>query len=80
MDDRIERKIDKIAEHIGNIDVTLAKQEVTLTEHIRRTSLLEKKMEPVEKHVNMVHGVLKAIAALGTVVGIVHAILKFKGL
>jgi hypothetical protein len=80
MDDRIERKIDKIADHIGNIDVTLAKQEVTLADHIRRTELLEEKMSPVEKHVNMVHGVLKAIAAIGTIVGIVHGILKLKGL
>lgn len=77
---RIEDKIDKIIEKVNTIDVTLAKQQVTLDEHVRRTNLLEEKMEPVEKHVTIVNGCLKIIAALGTIIGLIHGILKLKGL
>lgn len=38
----VEFKIDKILEHIANIDVTAARQEILLAEHIRRTALNEK--------------------------------------
>jgi len=80
MDDRVEGKLDKIAIHIGNIDVTLARQEITLAEHVRRTDALEKKLEPIEKHVTIFQGIMKFIAAIGTIIGVVHGFLKFKGL
>lgn len=80
MDDRIESKIDKIADHISSIDVTLAKQQVILDEHVKRTNLLEKKLEPVERHVTVINGLMKLIAALGTIIGLIHGMLKLKGL
>lgn len=79
MDDRqirIEDKVDKIIDKIGSIDVTLAAQHVSLTDHIRRTELLEKEIEPIKKHVSMVHGAMKLIG-LGTVLAsVVEAILS----
>ena len=54
-------------------EVTL-KQEENLKEHMRRTDLLEKKLEPVERHVYMVNGGVKLIALLGAIVGLLAGI------
>ena len=62
--DRIEAKVDKILEHQAESSATLAAQHVSLSEHIRRTRLLEDKLEPVENHVNMVQGGLKLVGGL----------------
>ena len=79
---RIENKVDSIVERIGSIDVTIGKQEVSLSEHIRRTEILETRIEPIEKNMNYIHGVLKLIGLIATVVcvaeGIV-SILKYLG-
>lgn len=75
----LEDKIDSISEKITNIDVTLAKQSVVLEEHIRRTNLLEEKLAPVEKHVHMVNGALKAIGFIAIALGVVEGILKLIG-
>lgn len=71
---RIENKLDHVVEKIGSIDVTLAKQHVSLAEHIRRTNALESQLEPVKRHVNMVHGALKLIGLVALLGGIVEAI------
>lgn len=36
--------LEKLDSRIDNIDITIAKQQVTLDEHVRRTNLLEKKV------------------------------------
>jgi hypothetical protein len=63
-----EEKLDRILDHIGSIDVTLARQEVSLADHIRRTAILEAQVDPIRRHVAMVQGVLKAVGLVGTVV------------
>lgn len=68
-------KIDKIVEKISNIDVTLAKQSVILEEHVRRTNLLEQKIEPIENHVAMVNGALKLLGVLAMIFGLVEVII-----
>jgi hypothetical protein len=71
---RIEDKIDKVMEHTSSIDITLAKQHVILEEHVKRTNLLEEKLEPIQKHVNMVHGALKLIGLIATIAAIGESI------
>lgn len=73
--DRIEKKIDDLSEHLGSIDKVLAAQHVTLKDHIRRTAALEKKLEPVEKHVSTIEGAVKLITLLGIVATIISTIL-----
>lgn len=76
---RLEEKIDKISDKISSIDVTLAKNTVSLEEHIKRTNILEQKLGPVEKHVNMVDGALKLIAVaamVATIAESIHLIFK----
>lgn len=73
---RIEEKLDKVADHIADINTTIAKQEVSLDEHIRRTNLLEEKVAPLEKHVSMVNGVIKFIVLLSAIAAIVEVFKK----
>lgn len=70
--DRLEEKIDRVIEKTSSIDVTLAKQSVILDEHVRRTNLLEKKLEPIEKHVILMKGLMKIVGFVG-----LGALLKF---
>lgn len=77
MDDtRLEQKLDHIVEKIGNIDVTLTKQAEQIEYHIKRTDLLEKKLEPIEKHVIMSKGAFKLLTLLGGAIGLVAAIVE----
>ena len=47
--DKLEGKLDKLDDRIDGISVTLAKQQVSLDEHIRRTDVLEKHVKDVQK-------------------------------
>ena len=44
---KLDEKIDKIVDDIGEIKVTMAVNTESLKEHIRRTNLLEKRVEPL---------------------------------
>ena len=65
-EDRLEAKLDKITDKISSIDSTLAAQHQSLVEHIRRTELLETRIEPIEKDIIKVKG---AASLLGYIVG-----------
>ena len=73
------KQVRKISEdsdkRLDKIDVTLASQHVILDEHIKRTELLEQKMEHVDRHVNMVNGALKLIGFVGIVVALIEGLL-----
>ena len=84
------QQLNKLDDKLDNIDKTLVKQEVNLAEHMRRTDLLEKKLdkdmeillndlEPIEKHVERVKGVTKflvwAVPITLTVAGIIYKLI-----
>lgn len=73
---RIEDKIDIIVEKIGNMDVTLAKQEQQIGYHIKRTDLLEQLVAPAVKLAADVQGIKKTGKLVAAVVGTLAAILK----
>jgi hypothetical protein len=75
---RFEDKLDKVVDDIGEIKITLSSQHVSLKEHMRRTSILEESIKPLEKHVSMVNGALKLIAVLAMIAGIVQVIVMAK--
>lgn len=63
-------KIDARLDDMHEIQI---KQEASLSEHIRRTALLEEQMEPVRKHVHMVQGVgafLGLLALVATILAV----------
>ena len=73
---RLEAKLDKIADIQLDQAKLLERNTVTLEEHVRRTNILESKLEPVEKHVTMVNGVFKALGIVATLVGIAGGMAK----
>lgn len=79
--DTIEKKIDKTVEHIGEINITLAKQHVSLDAHMRRSDLLEKQVALAEKKVYTMDGTFKMMMSLGICIGVLTALIKyFKGI
>ena len=73
---RIEDKLDSLSVHLGAIDTTLALQHESLKQHMRRSDLLERKLEPVEKHVTFVQNIMKFGAGAGILASIVSTVLK----
>lgn len=65
----------KLDSRLDDIHETQIKQAASLDEHIRRTALLERQMEPVRKHVHMVQGV-GAFIGLLALVATIWAVLK----
>lgn len=72
--DKIENKIDKIQDNISSINSTLAAQHESLKVHIKRTDLLEQQIEPIKKHVAMVHGGLKLLGLISVLAAIAESI------
>jgi hypothetical protein len=68
--ERLDSKISKTDEKIGNIEVILARNTTSLEEHIKRTNILEQKLEPVETHVKHVEGIVKFTIWLATISGL----------
>jgi NurA-like 5'-3' nuclease len=61
---RIEDKIDRISDKISSIDVTLVSQHESLKEHMRRTELLEKAVEPIVPTFAIGRFAVKALGAI----------------
>lgn len=70
----IDEKLDRIESKVANIDVTLAKQQVSLDYHILRTDMLEEKIKPIETHMTELKGVVKLLKLVGVFVGILEAL------
>lgn len=71
----LDCKAEKIEESIVSIDKTLAVQEASLREHIRRTELLEDVSRTLENRSNMVIGAIgfmTLIATLATIYSVVR--------
>lgn len=49
--ERIESKIDRLGEKMGDISTSVSRNTHSLEEHMRRTELLESKVEPLELQV-----------------------------
>lgn len=68
--DRLEKKMDDQNEHLSAIDVTLAKQHISLDEHILRTNKLEIKVAPVVRWMYMTQGAAALLGLIATLVAI----------
>lgn len=80
---KIYDKQEKISEDMGEVKVTLARQEENIRTHIRRTELAEmnieslrKEIEPVKTHVKMIQGALKFIGLAGVGATMLSAIVQ----
>ncbi len=71
---KIETKIDTISSKMHSIDITLERNTASLEEHVRRTNILETKVEHVDSHVKMMNGALKLIGILALVAGLLKTL------
>ena len=71
---KFERKLDKITDKLSSIDVTLAAQHESLKEHMRRTELLERQLEPLKEKTASHASVLKFMSVI--VVAIIGKVIK----
>lgn len=76
MERRVEDKLDKVADDISQINATLVGQAADIRYHIKRTDMLEAKIQPIEKHIIMFNGVLKFIGAIALFIGIIEGLLR----
>lgn len=72
-----QEKLDAILEKIHAIDKTLERNTASLELHMKRSDLLEQKLEPVERHVAVVTGLVKAISVFGVIVSTATILYKF---
>lgn len=66
----------KIMERLGSIDATLVAQHNLLKDHVERTNKLEKRLDPIQRHVFMVQGAFKLIGSLGLIFSILRMFQK----
>lgn len=71
---KLESKIDKIVDKQTEMAIILSAQHESLKTHIKRTDLLEKALEPIKKHVNMVSGGLKLLGIIAIIFEIMRVI------
>lgn len=75
--ERLEDKIDRIASHLGAIDVTLAAQHETLKEHIKRSENLEKIVMPMKDKFSQLDGIMHAVCLAGVFAAIIEGFVSF---
>jgi len=71
---RVETKLDAIVKDLGEIKITQAEQHLTLSEHTKRSTMLESIVIPIQRKVTLVEGALKFIGILALLVGIAEGI------
>lgn len=74
--DKIDSKLDKIVEDINEINITLAAQHEQLKEHIKRSDLLEAKLDPIEKKITMIEGAGKLVGWIAVLCAAITGIAK----
>jgi hypothetical protein len=60
----IRGKLDDIIDIVGQQGITLARNTVTLEEHVRRTNMLEQDIKPLKAHVGLVNAGAKVLSVL----------------
>lgn len=77
--DRIEAKMDKMQDNMGEMKEILARNTSDIEHHIKRTDLAEQNLEllredlkPIKNHVSFVKGVMWALGIVGAFVMALH--------
>lgn len=66
--EKLDSRLDKIDEKTDRMDNTLAKQNVQLTYHIKRTDILEKRLSTLDRHKNNIELIVRIIGWVATIV------------
>lgn len=63
--ERIENKVDKVLEHVASLDVTSARHDEQLKEHLRRSKAAEDAIELMKQtHMKYAIGIISFLAAI----------------
>ncbi len=80
---KLEQKIDILDARLDDIDKTLILQHASLEEHIRgvraaeaNLDLLRAQLQPIQKHVAMIEGVLKFVGGAGILITVLFELYK----
>ena len=83
VEDKIDRKFDVVETRLDSMDKLLVKQEANLSEHMRRTDILEKLHEEnadeiaaIKKPFIVAYGIGKILGFVSLVLGIIGAVAK----
>jgi hypothetical protein len=81
--DKLDVKVDRLDQRLDEMKELHMKNTSSLDEHILRTeineeniALLREEIKPIQNHVIMIHGVLKVIGTLSTILGIIVGAVK----
>ncbi len=74
----VEQKLAEIERTLHQIDKTLLLNTEHLAEHMRRTAIIEKELQPVVKHVQQMQGAAKLLGVLALLATIASIALLFK--
>ncbi len=79
--ERVYDRQEKLVDSVHEINITLAKQHISLEEHIKRSQAAEEaiqvlraELKPIEQHVSIVKAVVKIIAGLLSSASILYLI------
>ncbi len=72
-DNRLINKVDEMLEKMGDMNVSIAKIQIDVAHHIKRTDLLEKQVGPMKEHASELKGAVKFLKLLAVIVAIVEA-------
>lgn len=72
---RIENKLDSALKDISEIKLSQATHNAIVETYMERTKLMEKELQPVKRHVDMMSGAVKLITLLGILAGIVEVVI-----
>jgi hypothetical protein len=81
--DELSERLDKMVASVQRIDTTLAKQAVTLEEHVKRTELAEHRIEhlqsqldPIKAHVAGISAIPRFITLVSVLTGLSIALIE----
>jgi hypothetical protein len=64
----LRNKMEHLDTRLDSIDITMTRNTLSLEEHVKRTNMLEERMKPVEKHVEVMNALAKlSVGMLGVV-------------
>lgn len=75
-ENRVYNKLEQVLVTQERHQVTLETNTAALIEHMRRTSLLEEQLKPVQRHVYWVEGALKMLGLMGVAVTVANGAIK----
>lgn len=70
------KDISDIKDDLTEIKVWLARNTESLEYHIKRTNILEQRMDHVDSHVTMMQTIAKVAVAAAGVIGVIYSILE----